>query len=423
MGYIGLSLALILAENHNVIGVEKNSERLADLQNKKCFVKTYDVRDGNQISAQEYLEKYFGKTLAFTSAIADGLKDADAVVIVVNCYPEEHNAGINYDDLISASEEVGKHLKIGQLVGVMTTTPPGGVRKVVQPILEKNSNLKAGKDFFLAHIPEWISEQHDSLYQFRTIPRLIGGINKASTEKWASVFSFLPHEIVKLSSPETSELAKLFENTYLFMNIAFANECGRIAELFGADGFEAIEAANKLDKVKMAYPGVWGGSCLPKDYRLLTIAAQEETGYIPKLIWAARDLFYDTNEHVVRKVREKFGTSTRIGFLGLAFKPNTDDTRNSPAFYIMEKLRKKGYRNLVYYDPFVKVCPVTGAEQANSAKEVWENSDCVIVCAGWGEFKELNLAKTKYVIDAVGIFRKNYAKNLYTLGSGKTIWW
>lgn len=415
MGYIGVSLALTLAEKHKIIGIEKDEGKLKALRNKECYVQTNDIRDGKMIPAQEYLNKYTENgMLTFTDSISGGMKDADAVIVAVNCMPSEDNLHIHDEVLKAVTSEIGKNLRKGQLVGIMTTVPPGETNKVLKPILEKNSKLVAGKDFYLANVPEWISEQQDSLYQFRTIPRLIGGITKECTEKWAGVFDFLPCEIVKMSCPEVAELAKLFENTYLFINLAYSNECGMIAEALGADGFEAIAAANKLTKVHMFYPGVWGGSCLPKDYRLLMIACREQTGFIPHLIMSGRNIFYETNEQVVRKIRAKFNPEKTIGILGVAFKPKTDDTRNSPALYIINKLREKGYSKFLVYDPMA-----TDGVNAKFANEVWEKSDCVVVCCGWDEFKTLDLNKAKFVIDACGLFRKEFRKNLVKIGCGK----
>lgn len=309
-----------------------------------------------RISLESLIKKVIkeGRLRATTDAVS-AAKEADVILICVGT-PLKPDKTPDNTALISACNSIGKGLKEGDLVILKSTVSPGTTEDVVKPILERESGLRAGADFGLAHVPERIKEGH-AIFEFRTIPRIAGGIDHRSVKAAAAVFSIFPAPVHIFESPRITEASKLFENIYRDVNIALVNELALISEKTGVDVRAAIRAANTDPKTHLLTPGPGvGGYCLPKDSYYL-IHPSINAGYNPQLIPLARQVNDKMPEHVVELVQDAFteiGTQVRnagIAVFGLSFKGNSGDLRNTPAIPIIRRLSELG-GDLVAHDPF-----------------------------------------------------------------------
>lgn len=273
---------------------------------------------------------------------------ADAFIIAV---PTPINADKTADMryVISAAESVVPHLRQGNLVILESTSPPRTTVDLVQPILER-SGLKAGPDFLLAYSPERVLPGQ-ILRELVENSRVIGGIDYASAKAGRDLYAtFVQGEIV-LTDATTAEMVKLMENTYRDINIAIANEFARLADRFGVNVWEAIAIANRHPRVKILQPGPGvGGHCISVDPWFFVEAAPD----IAQLIHQARLVNDGQPAYVVAKLREKFGDLRGRTFaaLGVTYKPDVDDIRESPAVEIVHLLREAGAKVRVF-DPYV----------------------------------------------------------------------
>jgi len=360
-------------------------------------------------------------TLTLSSDTEDAVKRADVVLITVGT-PIDDNRRPDTKALSSASGDIGKGLTEKTLVILKSTVSPGTTENLVAPILKKESGLLPGRDFGLAHMPERIKEGM-ALYEFQTLPRIVAGIDDRSTEAAASLFSIFPAPIYKFSKPVVTESSKLFENIYRDVNIALANEFALVSEVLGLDVMEVIEAAHTDPKTHILTPGPGvGGYCLPKDpYYLLTPAS--DNGFKSRIIQIARDVNDDIPNHIVTLIEDSLKEAgleirgTTIGILGLAFKGNSGDLRNTPLISIIETLRAKGGR-IVAYDPLVN--PQEAEEYfgkdllASSMEEIVKESVCLVFAADHLEFRKIDISnilrqasKLKSVVDSRNIINRS----------------
>jgi len=296
-------------------------------------------------------EKFYANTQT-----TESVRQSDVVLITVGT-PVDENHNPDYSDLRSACENVGKGLKEETLVILKSTVSPGTTQNLVKPILEDFSGLKAGDDFGLAFIPETIKEGH-ALYEFRTLPRIVGGTTKRCANTAANVFSVFPAPIYIYNDTTTVEAAKLFMNIYRDVNIALVNELALICEKLGLNVIQAINAANIDPKTHLLTPGLVGGYCLPKDTYQLSYPSKK-AGFSPLLITVARLLNDKMPKHILDLVDEAFKDikiplgGARVAILGVSFKANSGDLRNTPAEQIIRELESRG-AVLVAHDPFVQ---------------------------------------------------------------------
>jgi len=296
-----------------------------------------------------------GKFHANTQTI-ESVQQSDVTLITVGTPIDKKNIP-DYHDLRNACQNVGQGLKKDILVVLKSTVSPGTTETVVKPILEEMSGLKAGTDFGLAFMPETIKEGH-ALYEFRTLPRIVGGISKRCATAAANVFSIFPAPIYAYDKPSTVEAAKLFMNIYRDVNIALANELALTSEKLGINVVQAINAANIDPKTHLLTPGLVGGYCLPKDTYQLAHPSKK-AGYFPRLMTLARQLNNNIPGHILELIGEVFEEmnlpliGSRIAVLGLSFKANSGDLRNTPSQFIVNGLNKRG-AVLTAHDPFVQ---------------------------------------------------------------------
>lgn len=343
--------------------------------------------------------------------------------------PIDKNKKPNLSFLMKAIEDMGKTLKKGILVVINSTIPPGTMLEKIKPKLELLSGLRAEEDFYLAYVPERIAPGK-ALKEFVKSPRLVGGIGPNSTRIVSELFRMVCRTVIETDAT-TAEIAKLAENTFRDVNIAFANQLALVCEQHGVDVMEVIRLANTHPRVNIHMPGPGvGGPCLTKDPYFLTYGISLKTR---DLIGTARQINDYMPRHIVESVIDalkengKDVKSSTIAVLGTAYKGDIDDSRNSPSELIIKRLKKMGGKIKVY-DPYCK--ETFGAHKTNSIKESVENADLVIVLTDHTLFKNLDLQKIKQlmrkkpiIIDSRRIVDPNEAVDqgfiYYGVGLGK----
>lgn len=351
LGYVGLPLARCFAEKgFPVLGFDVDATKVARLAQGESYI--------GHISPsviQSMLRAGFAATDRF-----ERLAEADAILI---CVPtpltEAREPDLQY--VTQSAEAVALTLRSGQLVVLESTTYPGTTRQVVQPILERGG-LKAGKDFFLAFSPER-EDPGNPQFAASSIPKVVGGINPTSLELGVALYEQAMAKVVPVSSPEVAEACKILENTYRAINIALVNELKVLYDRMGIDVWEVINAAKtKPFGFQAFYPGPGlGGHCIPIDPFYLTWVARRY-GLSTRFIELAGEINTSMPQYVISKVtdslneRGKAVKGSKIALLGMAYKKDVDDPRESPGFELMELLHKKG-AILSYNDPHIPRLP------------------------------------------------------------------
>ena len=311
-------------------------------------------------------------------------KDADAILIDVQT-PTDENHIPRYESLKSVSKSVGKYMKKGALVVVESTVAPGTTENLIKPILEEESGWKAGEDFYLAFSFEHVRPGR-LLRNITHLPRVIGGINKKSSQKAEDIYSKIVKEKIYLTDCLTAEITKCVENAHRDVNIAFANEIALLCERMDRNVYEVRELTNTLPNVDVHIPGAGvGGHCLPKDTWLLLYGV-EEYGKPEKrkveILTKAREINNFMPEHMANLVEnalavaEKNLEKSKITILGLSYLENTDDTRNTPAIALINILKNKG-AEIIVHDPHVK--NFEGIILRNDLRSAIENSDALVL--------------------------------------------
>ena len=351
MGYVGLTLALVMADaGFSVIGVEKDEHKLSKLLSGESYI--------HELGLPELLKEHVNRKLNFTNEIPN---NSDVYIISVGTPINNLDDSIKSPDLAfltSSCIEIGNNLKQGSLVVLRSTVPIGTSRNIVKKILEERSNLKCGFDFHLSFAPERTAEGR-ALKELRSLPQIVGGYNRDSLEATAALFRDLTPMIVKVDSLEAAEMAKLLNNSFRDYIFAFSNQCAKIANEFNIDIFKTIEAANNgyiRDPIPYPSPGV-GGPCLTKDPYIFAKGAQTiENG--GEIFTHGRTVNESMIYYVFNKIVEQLNAigkrldSCNILICGLAFKgyPETSDLRNSPSIEVGNLFKGK-VKNLYGHDP------------------------------------------------------------------------
>lgn len=414
LGYIGLPTASTFASRGlKVTGVDRNQEVVKSLRNGKVHI--YEPGLGEIV--ENVLRE--GKL-----QISEKPVEADAFIIAVPTpFYDDKKADLTY--VRSAAESVVPVLRKGNLVILESTSPPLTTRDVVRPILEK-SGLKAGEDFKLVYSPERVLPGQ-ILKELVENARVIGGIDSASAQAGRDLYSiFVKGEIV-LTDATTSEMVKLMENTYRDVNIAIANEFSRLAERFGVDVWEAISIANRHPRVKILNPGPGvGGHCISVDPWFFVESAPDLT----PLIHTARMVNDSQPEFVVSLLAKTAGDlkGKRIAVLGLAYKPDVDDLRESPAVEIARHLAEEG-AIVTAFEPFKTDFKIENVHMAHSLEEAISGADVVLLLVAHTQFKNLNpkavsgYTPARIVIDTVNVWNLESWKaagfNIVRLGDRK----
>ncbi len=348
LGYVGLPLATAFAKaGFYTIGVEVDEQKVEAVIAGRSYIP--------DVPADELAPHVRSGRLAATSDY-DVLSDVDAIFI---CVPTPYDAQ-RAPDLFyirSASKGIQPRLKPGQLIVLQSTTYPGTTEEIVQPILEQ-TGLKAGEDFYLAFSPERIDPGNKQWSAYNT-PKVVGGLTPQCTQLAADLLRQMGAPVHPVSSPRAAELTKLLENTFRAVNIALVNELALLAERMGINFWEVIEAAGTKPFGFMPFypgPGV-GGHCIPVDPYYLSWKAREYD-YYAEFIELAGEVNQAMPYHVVDLVSQALSLQgkplrdARVLVLGVAFKPDIDDSRNSPAQRVIELLLGRG-AGVRYHDPYV----------------------------------------------------------------------
>ena len=376
MGYIGLPTSSILATHgFEVIGVEVNKT----------------IIDGVGKGRTEIQEP--GLSIIVKAAVRSrGLKcqetmpDADVFIICVPT-PINQDKTADLDYVIQAGNMIAPRIRNGNLVILESTVPPGTTRYVLKPILER-SGLSAEKDFYLAHCPERVLPGN-LLNELIHNDRIIGGINETSAQMAKKIYETFVEGNMYLTDTDTAEFVKLMENTYRAVNIALANEFALISEKLDLNIHKAIDLANKHPRVNIPRPGAGvGGHCIPIDPWFIVEKAPD----LSKLITTALKINEEMPEHVISLVKDAFDEAgkkidgSKVTILGVAYKSDVNDARETPATPIIKKLTDLG-ANIAVYDPLVVRFPI--AIEKDLQKAVF-GADAIVIVTDHSELKSLD---------------------------------
>ena len=374
-GYVGLPLARTFAEaGRAVVLVDIDPERVANLRRAESHVE--------DVPSSVLRDLIDTRGLAATTDYGV-VHDAAAIVIALPT-PLSRQREPDLSILRSAAAEIAPWLRAGQLVVLESTTYPGTTRTVVQPILERGSGLRAGIDFHLAFSPERIDPGRTD-HTTRTVPKVVGGIDDASTEAAASLYQSSLDSVYRVSSSEAAELTKLLENIFRSVNIALVNELARLCEHMDIDVWEVIDAAATKPFGFMRFepgPGL-GGHCIPIDPFYLTWKAREydfTTEFIELAGKVNRAMPYYCRSKISRALDHSLGRSlkgSRVLVLGVAYKADIGDIRESPAIKLIGLLERAG-AEVSYHDPYVPSFSENGLEMASVALRP-EDYDVVVI--------------------------------------------
>jgi UDP-N-acetyl-D-glucosamine dehydrogenase len=372
LGYVGLPLSLQFARSGvHVLGIDIDPDKVNALNNGRSYIK--------HVPAETITEEVKAHRFASTTDFAR-LKEVDAVIICVPT-PLNKNREPDVSFILQTGRAIAPHLRRGALVSLESTTYPGTTDGDLRTVLEGGSGMKAGKDFFLAFSPER-EDPANPASKVGEVPKLVGGFTPACLNKAVRVYSRAINKIVPVSSCRIAEAAKLLENIFRSVNIALVNELKLVYGAMGIDIWEVIEAAKTKPFGFMPfYPGPGlGGHCIPIDPFYLTWKAREFER-CTRFIELAGEINTAMPAHVVERIGEALNAArkplngSRVLVLGLAYKPNVDDERESPSYRIMELLKQRGV-TVAYYDPYVPVIRPTREhpQWAGTASILWDRA-------------------------------------------------
>ena len=397
MGYVGIPLGLEFAgTGFSVTGFDKDSNRVKEINSGKQVMKHIPAK-----SMKEFVKKNKGSATNKFSEIGD----MDCLIICVPTPLDKHEQpDMSYIE--SASKEIGKNLRKGQLIVLESTTYPGTTREIVKPILEK-SKLKAGEDFFLAYSPER-EDPGNKEFSVSAIPKVMGGLTDDCLQLTSDLYKNIVSETVEVSSLETAEATKLMENIFRGVNIAMVNELKLVLSRMGVNIWEVIDAAKTKPFGFMAfYPGPgMGGHCIPIDPFYLAWKAKEYNTKA-KFIELAGEINQKMTEHIAHRIGralnddKKSIRGSKILIVGVAYKKDIDDVRESPALRIMDLLKYKGGK-INYHDPYVE--SMDSLKSLDLTKDIIEEQDAIVITTEHTSIDYTSLGKyAKLIVDTRNI--------------------
>jgi UDP-N-acetyl-D-glucosamine dehydrogenase len=392
-GYVGVPLAQVFAEAGNdVLLVDISPERVARINKGDSY-----IEDVPSKALGALVES--GRLSATTDY--DELKTVEAILIALPT-PLSKQREPDLSIVMAAVEQIATRLQPGQIVVLESTTYPGTTRDRLRPALEEGSGLEVGKDFYLAFSPERVDPGRED-WTTKTTPKVIGGLDEASTKKAAELYGTAIDTIIEVSSPESAEMTKLLENIFRSVNIALTNELAQLCDRMGLDVWEIIDAAATKPFGFMKFvpgPGL-GGHCIPIDPFYLTWKAREHNFYTEFIELAGKinqNMPYFCRGKITRALNSQHKPirGSKILVLGVAYKKDISDMRESPALKLIQLLRQQG--GLVFYhDPFVAELPEFDLK---SVELVPEDYDCVTVVTDHSQIDyEDVVARAKLVVD------------------------
>jgi UDP-N-acetyl-D-glucosamine dehydrogenase len=383
LGYAGLPLAMTFAEaGFEVTGIDLNDERVEAIRQHRSYLvdvpaERYENMDGRLHATADY------------AAAAE----LDAVTICVPT-PLSKTRAPDLTYIISAAESLASNLRTGQLIILQSTSHPGTTEEIVLPIFERGG-AKVGQDFFLGYAPERVDPGNKE-HTIQSTPKLVSGVTPECLRRTELLYAQIIDTVIPVSSTKVAETAKLHENIFRAVNIALANELALMCDRLGISAWEVIEAAaSKPFAFLPHYPGPGlGGDCIPVVPHFLAWRLREY-GYSAQLIEAAHEINAHMPLYVVGKVSDALNDAgrpikgSRILLLGMAYKPDVHDTRESPSLEVMRQLLHRG-GDVRYCDPWVDEIELDGKRHASvewSAEQV-EDADCVVMLTAHRRFLE-----------------------------------
>jgi len=420
LGYVGLPLAMEFNRSgYKVVGIDIDAKRVAKLNRAENYIQDVDTLFFNE----QVRTGLFNATTDFAL-----IRDLDVVSI---CVPTPLNKlkdpDISY--IVAVLDELVKYLHQDIFIVLESTTYPGTTRELILARLESETGLKVGKDFFLCFSPERV-DPGNPVYQIKNTPKVIGGITPACTKVGTELYSRVIDTVVPVSSPESAELVKLLENTFRSINIGLVNEMAIICEKLGVDVWEVIDAAASKPFGYMKFvpgPGL-GGHCIPIDPHYLAWKLKS-LDYKARFIELAGEINTNMPNHVVELIGsglnrfKKSINGSRLLLLGMAYKKNIDDVRESPALDVMRLLENQG-AEIDYFDPFVPTIhwngdTKQGLEQISD--KIVSTYDAVVILTAHTQLDYNSISKAaRLIIDTRNTIRQDQTENLIKLGVGST---
>ncbi len=398
LGYVGLPLAIQATDsNLKVFGYDINEERISDYNLGNSSIE--DITDGE---LQESLEKGL-----FLSSDAKYLSESETIVISVPTPLTDYQPDLSY--VKSAAETIAKHIEKNQIIILESTTYPGTTIEVLIPVIEQNSTLKAGVDFYAGYSPERIDPGNET-WNFKNTPKVVSGINEESLSKIKEFYEKIIDTVITVSGTKEAEMVKLLENTYRHVNIALINELAILCNMLDIDIWEVVNAAKTKPFGFESFrpgPGV-GGHCIPVDPNYLAFKTRQ-IGKPVRFVELAQEINNSMPSYVVSRLLEKMNAlektfkNSNILILGVAYKKDIGDIRESPALGIIENLIERGV-NVKYFDPYVSKIKIgeQDVEKEDSLDNI-DNYDLILVHTAHTDFEDFNFNITAVpIFDATG---------------------
>lgn len=415
LGYVGMPLAVAFSQaGFKVMGFDMQQKRVDSVNKGQSYIA--------DVSNESLSAVVVGNKLLQATTAQNRLKEVDAVCI---CVPtpltKTKEPDISY--VIQESETLSGHLQLGQLVVLESTTYPGTTREVMLPILER-SGLKVGQDFYLAFSPERV-DPGNKKYGIRNTPKVVGGIDSTSTKLAELLYRQVADVVVPVSSTEVAEMTKLFENVFRNVNIALVNELAQLCEKMAISVWEVIDAASSKPFGYMPFypgPGI-GGHCIPLDPYYLASKASEYD-FHTRFIELAADINERMPYYVTSRIMEVLNNrgkslkEAKVLVLGVAYKKDVGDVRESPSLKLIQLLRGKG-ATVDYNDPYI---PTVQLDQdtlvsVELADENLASADCIVIATAHECYDiEKIVALSKLVFDSRGATKGLSSDNIVRLG-------
>jgi UDP-N-acetyl-D-glucosamine dehydrogenase len=408
LGYVGLPLAIEAANSKlKVVGYDIN-ESVVDSLNKSIS----HVEDITDNVLQDALSKDF-----LITSDSSVLGESEFIVISVPTPLTDYQPDLSYVE--AATKSIAKNLTKGQIIILESTTYPGTTLEIVKPILEKNSNLVAGEDFLLGYSPERIDPGNKE-WTFKNTPKIVSGINEKSLKKISEFYNSIIDEVVEVSGTREAEMVKLIENTYRQVNIAMVNELAILSNMLDIDIWEVVDAAKTKPFGFQSFrpgPGV-GGHCIPIDPKYLSFKTRQ-IGQPVRFVELAQEINNSMPNYVISRIselmnsKEKLLKNSKILILGVAYKKDIGDTRESPAIDIIESLLEKS-AEVSFYDPYVDELIVNKESILKEQDlESISNYDMVIIHTPHTSFSKIDFENIKSLIfDTTGSFTISNAERI-----------
>ena len=408
LGYVGLPLAIEAANSKlKVVGYDINESVVNNLNNSISHVE--DISD-------EVLQDALSKEFLITSD-SNILGDSEYIVISVPTPLTDYQPDLGYVE--AATKSIAENLKKGHVIILESTTYPGTTLEVVKPLLEKNSSLVAGEDFLLGYSPERIDPGNKE-WTFKNTPKIVSGINEKSLKKISEFYNSIIDEVVEVSGTREAEMVKLIENTYRQVNIAMVNELAILSNMLEIDIWEVVEAAKTKPFGFQSFrpgPGV-GGHCIPIDPKYLSFKTRQ-IGQPVRFVELAQEINNSMPNYVISRISELMNKkeillkNSKILILGVAYKKDIGDTRESPAIDIINSLLEKSVE-VSFYDPFVDEL-IVDEERISKVQDLENisNYDLVIIHTPHTSFSKIDFDNIKSLIfDTTGSFTISNAERI-----------